>query len=246
MDVLPVVEDWTKVRHSAAFLDGTGAGQPTLTIVDSGSDPRAWLAPCSPLAPVPPRSTCATLLAPAPMVRAAPFSSEALSCKSSSSKPVHGVQKQRRVAANARERRRMHGLNHAFDELRSVIPAFDNDKKLSKYETLQMAQIYINALADLLEGPAPTSACADGPSSSAPKAAPSGVLPAHVSGGSFGPFSSLEEALCSTGAVRKSSPRSDGEFSPRSHFSDSDEAALELQSSEDDELPELQQQHVSF
>uniref|UniRef100_A0AAY4DDU6 BHLH domain-containing protein n=1 Tax=Denticeps clupeoides TaxID=299321 RepID=A0AAY4DDU6_9TELE len=61
--------------------------------------------------------------------------------------------KQRRMAANARERRRMHGLNHAFDELRSVIPAFDNDKKLSKYETLQMAQIYINALSDLLQGP---------------------------------------------------------------------------------------------
>ncbi|KAM6965441.1 protein atonal homolog 1a [Aplochiton taeniatus] len=71
-----------------------------------------------------------------------------------SSKPANGVHKQRRVAANARERRRMHGLNHAFDELRRVIPAFDNDKKLSKYETLQMAQIYINALADLLEGPA--------------------------------------------------------------------------------------------
>lgn len=45
MDVLPVMEDWTKVRHSAALLDGTGAAEPTLTIVDSVSDPRAWLAP---------------------------------------------------------------------------------------------------------------------------------------------------------------------------------------------------------
>lgn len=44
----------------------------------------------------------------------------------------------------------MHGLNHAFDELRSVIPALDNDRKLSKYETLQMAQIYIAELAELL------------------------------------------------------------------------------------------------
>uniref|UniRef100_A0A8C4Y2M2 BHLH domain-containing protein n=1 Tax=Gopherus evgoodei TaxID=1825980 RepID=A0A8C4Y2M2_9SAUR len=61
---------------------------------------------------------------------------------------VSGVQKQRRLAANARERRRMHGLNHAFDQLRNVIPSFNNDKKLSKYETLQMAQIYISALAD--------------------------------------------------------------------------------------------------
>ncbi|KAG9270689.1 hypothetical protein AMEX_G15667 [Astyanax mexicanus] len=95
------------------------------------------------------------------------------------------VQKQRRIAANARERRRMHGLNHAFDELRSVIPALDNDKKLSKYETLQMAQIYISALADLLRAPG----------------------------------------------------RSDGELSPHSHFSDSDEAHAELPS--EDELSEL-------
>uniref|UniRef100_A0A8C3HH15 Atonal bHLH transcription factor 1 n=1 Tax=Chrysemys picta bellii TaxID=8478 RepID=A0A8C3HH15_CHRPI len=67
---------------------------------------------------------------------------------------VSGVQKQRRLAANARERRRMHGLNHAFDQLRNVIPSFNNDKKLSKYETLQMAQIYISALAELLVQPA--------------------------------------------------------------------------------------------
>ncbi|KAM9457260.1 protein atonal homolog 1b [Clarias gariepinus] len=58
----------------------------------------------------------------------------------------------RRVAANARERRRMHGLNRAFDRLRSVIPSLENDKKLSKYDTLQMAQIYIAELSELLEG----------------------------------------------------------------------------------------------
>ncbi|XP_072290008.1 protein atonal homolog 1a [Eucyclogobius newberryi] len=177
-----------------------------------------------------------------------------------SSKPGNGVQKQRRVAANARERRRMHGLNHAFDALRSVIPAFDNDKKLSKYETLQMAQIYINALADLLEGPAP-GACAEGSSTGSSKAdvrlgspgtsASGGALPGQLSGAPFVPFSALEEALCAASdSARKASPRSDGEFSPRSHFSDSDEAALELQSSEEDELPELKltrhQQHVTF
>ncbi|CAL9708182.1 unnamed protein product [Knipowitschia caucasica] len=166
-----------------------------------------------------------------------------------SSKPANGVQKQRRVAANARERRRMHGLNHAFDELRSVIPAFDNDKKLSKYETLQMAQIYINALADLLEGPTP-SACAEGSSSGTPKAdvrlgsQGTSAPGAQLSGSSFVPFAALEEALCAASdSMRKASPRSDGEFSPRSHFSDSDEAALELQSSEEDELPEP---HGSF
>lgn len=63
-----------------------------------------------------------------------------------------GPQRHRRVAANARERRRMHGLNKAFDELRSVIPSLENEKKLSKYDTLQMAQIYINELSELLTG----------------------------------------------------------------------------------------------
>lgn len=199
-----------------------------------------------------------------------------------SSKPVNGVQKQRRVAANARERRRMHGLNHAFDELRSVIPAFDNDKKLSKYETLQMAQIYINALAELLQGPVSNNSnSTDSPgSTSAPeekdKASPSPTtcrtpavahvpanssLPVHISGMTFhspldeGSFSAMvEEAMClpspplSTraggslvpiGSGRKDSPRSDGEFSPHSHFSDSDEIAMELHSSEEDDLSEL-------
>lgn len=63
-----------------------------------------------------------------------------------------GPQRHRRVAANARERRRMHGLNKAFDELRSVIPSMENEKKLSKYDTLQMAQIYITELSELLAG----------------------------------------------------------------------------------------------
>lgn len=175
----------------------------------------------------------------------------------------------------------MHGLNHAFDELRSVIPAFDNDKKLSKYETLQMAQIYINALAELLQGPvsssggggdgsssnsAPEEKDAASPSSATcrtPAAAhvPANSLPVHIGGMTFhqplddGSFSAMvEEAMClpsppsSTraggslvpiGSGRKDSPRSDGEFSPRSHFSDSDEIAMELHSSEEDDLSEL-------
>ncbi|KAJ8282718.1 hypothetical protein COCON_G00052370 [Conger conger] len=66
--------------------------------------------------------------------------------------PGTGPIKHRRVAANARERRRMHGLNRAFDKLRSVIPSQENEKKLSKYDTLQMAQIYITELSELLEG----------------------------------------------------------------------------------------------
>lgn len=188
----------------------------------------------------------------------------------------------------------MHGLNHAFDELRSVIPAFDNDKKLSKYETLQMAQIYINALAELLQGPVSNSNTTDisnNDNNNSPtcdtalspdvafdgakdRASPSlvcrgraavpvsgGSLPVHIGGMSFrssfddGSFSGMvEDAMCSpspssstragsslapVGGGRKESPRSDGEFSPNSHLSDSDEIVMELQSSEEDDLSEL-------
>uniref|UniRef100_A0A8C5I5F6 Atonal bHLH transcription factor 7 n=1 Tax=Gouania willdenowi TaxID=441366 RepID=A0A8C5I5F6_GOUWI len=56
----------------------------------------------------------------------------------------------RRMAANARERKRMQSLNTAFDCLRKVVPQWGQDKKLSKYETLQMALSYIMALDRIL------------------------------------------------------------------------------------------------
>ncbi|CAB0003961.1 unnamed protein product [Nesidiocoris tenuis] len=65
--------------------------------------------------------------------------------------PSPTILRRRRLAANARERRRMNGLNEAFDRLREVIPSIGADHKLSKFETLQMAQSYIAALCDLLE-----------------------------------------------------------------------------------------------
>ncbi|KAI5102852.1 atonal bHLH transcription factor 1b, partial [Silurus meridionalis] len=58
--------------------------------------------------------------------------------------------RRRRLAANARERRRMLGLNVAFERLRSVIPRLQSDRRLSKSETLQMAQIYIGTLSEML------------------------------------------------------------------------------------------------
>lgn len=61
------------------------------------------------------------------------------------------IKKKRRLAANARERRRMQNLNEAFDRLRQYLPSLGNDRQLSKHETLQMAQSYISALSDLLE-----------------------------------------------------------------------------------------------
>lgn len=70
------------------------------------------------------------------------------SCYSSS---PGDVMRKRRLAANARERRRMNSLNGAFDRLRDVVPSLGNDRKLSKFETLQMAQTYISALYELLQ-----------------------------------------------------------------------------------------------
>lgn len=60
------------------------------------------------------------------------------------------VRRKRRLAANARERRRMDSLNLAFDRLRSVLPQLRNHEKLSKYDSLQMAQTYISTLCEML------------------------------------------------------------------------------------------------
>jgi hypothetical protein len=63
-----------------------------------------------------------------------------------------GVTK-RRKAANNRERKRMNGLNDAFERLREHVPCLTGpgqERKLSKMDTLQMANIYIRHLADLL------------------------------------------------------------------------------------------------
>ncbi|XP_044767075.1 basic helix-loop-helix transcription factor amos-like [Coccinella septempunctata] len=61
------------------------------------------------------------------------------------------VMRKRRIAANARERRRMSSLNGAFDRLRQVIPSLEEEHKLSKFETLQMALTYITSLRELLD-----------------------------------------------------------------------------------------------
>ncbi|XP_004085515.1 neurogenic differentiation factor 4-like [Oryzias latipes] len=58
----------------------------------------------------------------------------------------------RRVKANARERSRMHGLNDALENLRSIMPCYSKTQKLSKIETLRLARNYICALSEALEG----------------------------------------------------------------------------------------------
>ncbi|VDP13424.1 unnamed protein product [Onchocerca flexuosa] len=65
--------------------------------------------------------------------------------------PSPQLLRMRRQAANARERRRMNNLNDAFDKLRTVLPSVGTGRRLSKFETLQMAQQYIDCLAELME-----------------------------------------------------------------------------------------------
>lgn len=100
-----------------------------------------------------------------------------------------------RLSINARERRRMHDLNDALDELRSVIPYAHSPsvRKLSKIATLLLAKNYImmqaNALDELrrvvtymnqttgLSIPANVTAMMNPPGSSSPNAAESGGSP---------------------------------------------------------------------
>ncbi|XP_051274659.1 transcription factor Atoh1 [Dicentrarchus labrax] len=104
------------------------------------------------------------------------------------------AQRRRRLAANARERRRMLGLNVAFDRLRSVIPNLESDKKLSKSETLQMAQIYIATLSELLEEGASV------PSRTPRPPASQGTT--YVSGEPSGPVRDFESGKSSGGPAR--------------------------------------------
>ena len=53
------------------------------------------------------------------------------------------VKKVRRAKANDRERMRMQTLNQALEKLRVVLPAFPDETKLTKIETLRFANNYI-------------------------------------------------------------------------------------------------------
>ena len=59
-------------------------------------------------------------------------------------------QLQRRLVANARERSRVHALSNAFNALRSTIPSYSSEQKLSKLTILRVAINYIDALTQLL------------------------------------------------------------------------------------------------
>ena len=59
--------------------------------------------------------------------------------------------KMKRVAANSRERKRMHTVNSAFDQLRELVPTYPSNRKLSKIDTLRLACTYIQDLVSLLQ-----------------------------------------------------------------------------------------------
>ena len=63
--------------------------------------------------------------------------------------PPLAVLQQRRLAANARERKRANKINFAFNRLRKVLPGF-HDREISKYEAIQLAQDYIKQLIVVL------------------------------------------------------------------------------------------------
>ena len=60
------------------------------------------------------------------------------------------LKNERRLKANDRERQRMHSLNHALDELRSILPGIPDEGKLTKIETLRFACNYISALENTI------------------------------------------------------------------------------------------------
>ena len=64
---------------------------------------------------------------------------------------VQKLKKQRRAKANDRERNRMQMLNVALEKLRLVLPAFPDETKLTKIETLRFANNYIWALTESLK-----------------------------------------------------------------------------------------------
>ena len=64
--------------------------------------------------------------------------------------PPLEILQQRRLAANARERKRANKINFAFNRLRRVLPGF-TDREISKFEAIQLARDYIHQLSSLLE-----------------------------------------------------------------------------------------------
>ncbi|XP_042228748.1 vegetative cell wall protein gp1-like [Homarus americanus] len=57
--------------------------------------------------------------------------------------------RERRIEANARERNRVHTISAAFEKLRTSVPAYSHNQKLSKLSVLRIACSYILSLSRL-------------------------------------------------------------------------------------------------
>ena len=57
--------------------------------------------------------------------------------------------RERRIEANARERTRVHTISAAFEKLRTAVPAYSHNQKLSKLSVLRIACSYILSLSRL-------------------------------------------------------------------------------------------------
>ncbi|KAH7976566.1 hypothetical protein HPB52_016229 [Rhipicephalus sanguineus] len=117
----------------AAVTAAVSAPQPSLTSLPGHQPGERHRAPST---PEPPQ---------------APPASQASAMMAGGRKHRHA--KTMRLSINARERRRMHDLNDALDELRSVIPYAHSPsvRKLSKIATLLLAKNYILMQANALE-----------------------------------------------------------------------------------------------
>ncbi|KAE9419976.1 hypothetical protein Angca_005780, partial [Angiostrongylus cantonensis] len=71
-------------------------------------------------------------------------------CRKRSPATIERARAVRRDKANARERRRMNNLNDALEHLRMLLPSVPDEPKMTKIETLRVAQGYITFLSSIL------------------------------------------------------------------------------------------------
>ena len=133
----PVNQDCSGfAQYPASYSPSVSPSYPSYTPYAyhySSLSPPAYPSQCSPTSDYPP----------------SPSSSPSPPCRLPRIPPLHVLQK-RRLAANARERKRADKINTAYGRLRQVLPGFQ-DREISKFEALQLAQDYIKHLAQILK-----------------------------------------------------------------------------------------------
>ena len=142
-------------RHNSTFDDSSRLPPSSLTSTLSehaSTSSRQTPAPSSPSSPTTSSSPPSPALGSFPLATPGsfPLADGPQKTRALSGDLDMATPRQRRLAANARERRRMHGLNVAFDRLRATVPCYQGRVRLSKYDTLQLANNYIRELQRIL------------------------------------------------------------------------------------------------